>query len=132
MATVAADSTRDALFDDEALRLLRVLEPGACDTLVVGFIASLGVPLSSHRSSWAAFELVGACRKAGATHALFVKDVNQAWYLQGTGPALPTFDALLRRPQREVLALRPRKRVTLGTSMGGYAAIRLGDRGLDG
>lgn len=131
------------------LRMRWVDEATPCETLVIGF-ASLGV-LDATGVPRITFEFVGACRSAGATHALFVKDEHQSWYLRGVdagtklggtllesaeedsasaaaelGPWEASFDGLVARLRAEVERLRPARLVTLGASMGGYAAIRAG------
>ena len=73
-----------------------------------------------------AHEFVAACTLAGATHTIFCRDLQQAWYLRGT-PEQPRggFAAVVAALREEVAVLRPARIVTLGASMGGYAAIRV-------
>ncbi|KAL1519272.1 hypothetical protein AB1Y20_022801 [Prymnesium parvum] len=71
-------------------------------------------------------EFVAACRRAGARRALFARDPTRAWYCRGLGADAPSFDgalALLRAAVREV---RPARLLTIGSSMGAYAAVRFG------
>ena len=70
-------------------------------------------------------EFVRTCERAGATHAIFCRDLQQAWYLRGV-PNKPQggFDAVVDELRAEIAHLRPRRVVTVGASMGGYAAIR--------
>ena len=117
--------------DDGLLRLSWVKAGEPCAALVIGF-ASLGV-LDGHGVPQIKFEFVGTCKRAGATHGLFVKDMHQSWYMLGvnTGTcmadgATQSFDSLVELLRREVEALQPARLVTLGASMGGYAAIRAG------
>ena len=72
-------------------------------------------------------EFVKACQRAGATHAIFCRDLQQAWYLRGT-PDKPKggFDAVIAALRAETAELQPKRIVTIGASMGGYAAIRAG------
>ena len=72
-------------------------------------------------------EFVRACHGAGVTHSIFVRDLRQAWYLTGT-PEQPRggFDAVVAALRLEIEAVAPARVVTLGASMGGYAAIRAG------
>lgn len=72
----------------------------------------------------AEFEL--AFRRAGIRTALFVRDPLRAWYLRGIGPAGHTFESVVSRLQEQIRAARPSRIVTVGSSMGGYAAIRAG------
>ena len=131
------------LFDDNDL--LRKYAPGRpCGTLVITF-GSLtmgydGAP--THKE--AQFEFVGACRRLHASHALHVRDPLQSWYLRcvpengdvdrvdqvegaapDAGPA-GAYDALLTVLRQEIDILKPSSIVTVGCSMGGYAAIRAG------
>ena len=70
-------------------------------------------------------EFVNACRRAGATHALFCRDTFQAWYCRGTPDARTGgFAAVVAALRSEIDALRPARVVTIGASMGGYAAVR--------
>ena len=139
------------------LRMRWVEEATPCQTLVIGFASlavldDVGVPQIN-------FEFVGACKRAGATHALFVRDEHQSWYLRGVAagtdvggataarssdgvpsfvssgrdqPAGPndrghhSFDGLVERLREEVDRLQPKRVVTLGASMGAYAAVRAG------
>ena len=62
---------------------------------------------------------------AGATHALFCRDTFQAWYCRGTPDARTGgFAAVVAALRSEIDALRPARVVTIGASMGGYAAVR--------
>ena len=67
-------------------------------------------------------EFVNACKRAGATHVIFCRDSQQAWYLRGKGG----FDVIVAALREDIEALRPARVLTLGSSMGGYAAIRAG------
>ena len=74
-----------------------------------------------------AHEFVAACRRAGVSHTLFCRDMQQAWYLRGTDDEpRGGFAAVIAALRKELDALRPARLVTLGASMGGYAAIRAG------
>ena len=72
-------------------------------------------------------EFVNACQRAGANYSIFCRDLRQAWYLRGT-PQKPQggFDAVVAALQAEIDSLKPARILTLGASMGGYAAIRAG------
>jgi hypothetical protein len=117
-------------FGEDSLK--RAYEPGPCTTLVITFgsltLGYAGKPTHSE----AQFEFVGACSKQRVTHALHVRDTLQSWYLRTTHAADEhdtsnhEYDALLALLQREISALAPRRVVTVGASMGGYAAIRAG------
>ena len=70
-------------------------------------------------------EFVRACRRAGVRRALFVRDVLRAWYLRGVGgDGGDSFAGVMAMLQDEIAALRPSRVVTIGSSMGGYAAVR--------
>ena len=66
-----------------------------------------------------AHEFVASCRRIGVAHALFCRDLRQAWYLRGT-PEQPQggWDAVLEALRLEIDLLRPERVVTLGSSMG--------------
>ena len=70
-------------------------------------------------------EFVASCRRAGISHTLFCRDPHQCWYLRGLGEHRANgFDDTIATLRAEVDALRPTRVVTIGASMGGYAAIR--------
>ena len=99
-------------------------------TLVIAFgglAGRLGGPHSEAGQGLPPHEFVRACERAGATHSMFVRDMRQAWYLTGT-PERPRggFDAVVAALRHEIEAVAPARVVTLGASMGGYAAIRAG------
>jgi len=85
-------------------------------------------------------EFVASCRRAGIGRAVFVRDALRAWYLRGIGEVdaadtaggdcaigvSASFDGVVQRLALEVAALRPSRVVTIGSSMGGYAAVRAG------
>ena len=114
--TGAAQSSTE--FADDAL--LRVYADAPCTTLLVAFAALGGGDAGVSRH-----EFVGACKRAGAQHALFVKDARTLWYhfgLSGSG----SFDDVVAAVAAEIARLRPTRIITIGASMGGYAAIRAG------
>ena len=67
-------------------------------------------------------------RRAGVRRALFVRDVMRAWYLRGLGGGDGdeghTFEGAMALLRREIAAVRPRRVVTIGSSMGAYGAAR--------
>ena len=78
-------------------------------------------------------EFVKSCRRAGARHALFVRDATRSWYCRGLGSGAfgdgrrcESFDELVESLRSEVARLKPRRVITIGSSMGGYAAVRAG------
>ena len=73
---------------------------------------------------FAEFELA-FCR-AGIGTALFVRDPLRAWYLRGIDTAGHTFDSVVARLEEEIAIAQPARVVTVGASMGGYAAVRAG------
>ena len=90
----------------------------SCTSLVISF-ASLG------HENQVNFEFMGTFKRLGIRHAILIKDTRKAWYVLGTR-ASGSFERLLARLQAEIRALQPRRVVTIGCSMGGYAAIRAG------
>jgi hypothetical protein len=109
--------------------LLRAYDDSACETLIITFgglnrgVAGMLTPEDPQ------FEFVGTLRRIGVSHALFVRDPLQSWYMRGcaidsSGQEPDPFDSLVHILRREVASLRPSRLVTIGASMGGYAAIR--------
>lgn len=94
-------------------------------TLVIAFAgadAALGGGINGGVPS---HEFVRACRKAGVRRALFVRDVLRAWYLRGVGGrGGDSFEGVMALLRDEIAAVRPSRVVTIGSSMGGYAAVR--------
>ncbi|KAL1525112.1 hypothetical protein AB1Y20_019984 [Prymnesium parvum] len=109
--------------------------PKAGGTLVIAFAgadAALGAQVKNGVPS---HEFVRACRKAGVERAIFVRDVMRSWYLRGIGrPDVPadvsdaggSFEEMVELLRAEVRRARPDRLVTIGSSMGGYAAVRAG------
>ena len=101
-------------------------------TSVPGSPAGMG----GHTAGVARHEFVGTAKRAGATHALFLKDPHEAWYLRAAKAASSTafggdgngdeYANVTAVVAQEVRRLRPRRLVTIGASMGGYAAVRVG------
>jgi len=70
-------------------------------------------------------EFVRSCRKAGVQKAIFVRDVLKSWYLRGLGGAGgDCFDDIVTMLRAEIEAIMPSRVLTMGSSAGGYAAIR--------
>ena len=111
--------------ESEALR--RSYAVGVCDTLVITFGGlTEGFP-GVQTPGVAQHEFVGSCKRIGVTHALFVRDLLQSWYIRHAAPpSKDAFDSVLRLLRHEIGALRPSRIVVFGASMGGYAAIRAG------
>ena len=135
-------------FDDADL-LREYVPDSRCELLVITFgsltLGYGGIPTHSE----AQFEFVGACRRLQVTHALHVRDRLQSWYLRqmaadseddsegsggkgggeggegGVGGGDRSYDALIALLVHEVAKLRPSRVVTIGSSMGGYAAVRV-------
>mmetsp|Transcript_66307 Transcript_66307/g.110153 ORF Transcript_66307/g.110153 Transcript_66307/m.110153 type:complete len:483 (+) Transcript_66307:14-1462(+) len=94
-----------------------------CDVLVISF-AGLQ---ASRRKNDSRFEFVHSLTKAAqgrCIHALFLVDTEQTWFLRAN--SRDAFDEVVHEMQQEVSQLCPRRIVTVGASMGGYAAIRVG------
>jgi hypothetical protein len=70
------------------------------------------------------YEFVRSCQKAGARHALFVRDPTRCWYCRGLGDgggghgASSSFEQMVEVLRAEVARVRPRRLVTIGSSMG--------------
>ena len=96
-----------------------------CVTLLVSF-GGLAAGMGGHPAGVARHEFVGTARRVGASHALFLKDPEQAWYLRGGTDTADAYAGVTALVAQEVQALRPRRLVLVGASMGGYAAIRVG------
>ena len=132
---------KNHLMDDSWLRRSWEATPTSpAETLVIAFagfdgrLGGAGGSRDGDRHKEAAkhdglppHEFVHACERAGATHAIFCRDLYQAWYLRGT-PQNPRggWNAVLEALEAEMEALKPGRLITLGASMGGYAAIRAG------
>ena len=90
-------------------------------------------------------EFVASCRRAGVSHAIFVRDCLRAWYTRGIGTtellagaeaaetgtfdeelASRSFAGVVSHLRSEIDDLSPSRVVTIGSSMGGYAAVRAG------
>jgi hypothetical protein len=107
----------------------------AGETLVIAFAGADAVGRGSIRGGVPSHEFVASCRRAGVRFALFVRDVTRGWYLRGigtdSGDIAPDsaeeaegFEGMVRLLRSEIAALRPSRVVTIGSSMGGYAAVR--------
>ena len=93
-----------------------------CTCLLIVF-SSLSVQVDGSPPG-SRFEMVGTARRAGATHALFVRDTQQAWYLRAHKPGGDAFGSTFSRVYAEVDRLQPSLVVCCGSSMGGHAAAR--------
>ena len=111
-------------------------EKAACDnksiptTLVIAFAGADAMMGSDDDNNdppggVASFEFVNSLRKAGVGHALFLRCTQRCWYLRGLDITAPTFECLMDNLRGEIAKLPPSTRVvTIGSSMGGYAAVR--------
>ena len=135
----SCDSSRRELsapFTGATLR--RAYADCPCETLVITFG---GLTAAGHARvltpGVAQHELVGSCTRLGVKHALFVRDLLQSWYLRRPpsaadaiadrqDPCTDCYDPLIALLRVEIAALQPKYIVTVGASMGGYAAIRAG------
>ena len=119
----------------------------AMDTMVIAF-GGLQQHIGGGRGGGVQpYEFVRSCRKAGARCALFVRDPTRCWYCRGLGEGGAggaggaggvggaggatvgssfTFEGMVEVLRAEVDSVRPRRLVTIGSSMGGYAAVRAG------
>ena len=109
---------------DSTPDLLRIYdESRSCGTLIVAFGG-----LSQSSGGLASHEFMGAIKRAGGHHALFVKDPKQAWYQHGLRDGHPSFEGVIEIVAAECALLQPKRLIMIGASMGGYAAIRAGCR----
>ena len=129
-----------APFTDATLR--RAYADCPCETLVITFGGLTAAGNAKVLTPGVAqHELVGSCTRLGVKHALFVRDLLQSWYLRRPPPSaagaiaedrqdpcmdLDCYDPLIALLRVEIAALQPKHIVTVGASMGGYAAIRAG------
>ena len=126
---------------DEAQHSLSTVDErdGVCRTLWVSFcsLTESGQVLSmspvsctaspSEVNNASCYEFVGAARRAGISHALFLRDPLQAWYLRGLdAPSTDPFASTLAVVTRAIERLKPSRVVCIGSSLGGYAAVRCG------
>lgn len=109
-------------------------------TLVIAFAGADAALGGGIQGGVPSHEFVRACRNAGVRRAIFVRDVLRAWYLRGIGSAPSdepdaasgvgatddSFEGMLSLLRHEIDRVRPTKLVTIGSSMGGYAAVRAG------
>ena len=93
----------------------RDMQETSCETLFVSFCS---LTESGHRQQ----EFCGTAKRAGVSHALFLCDPLQAWFLR----ADTAFASVLSLILCEIERLKPSRVVCVGASMGGYAAIRCG------
>jgi pimeloyl-ACP methyl ester carboxylesterase len=109
---------RELRQDAKEEHTMRVHDESPCSTLLVSFCSLAESGDRQH-------EFVGTARRAGVSHALFVADPLQAWFLRGHDCSDP-FASTLGIVRREIARLQPSKVVCIGASMGGYAACRCG------
>ena len=140
----------------QAAAVMRSFGPGgvAGETLVVAF-GGLQQRLGGGVGGGVPpYEFVRSCQRAGARHALFLRDPTRSWYCRGLGRGTveeggdgggdgggagngggssrrawretSTFDEMIEELQAEIRSLAPARVVTIGSSMGGYAAVRAG------
>jgi hypothetical protein len=129
---------RSCPFGDADFKRCYPLQTSTCGdqsgTLVVSFAGQTqgagAIGTGFFPASWGAdelirvpFEFVGVCERVGA-RALHVRDPLQRWYMRAD--AADPYASLLEYLRREIAMLRPTRLVTIGASMGGYAAIRAG------
>ena len=69
------------------------------------------------------------CKKANVKYAIFVRDATHCWYQRGLKAGIDPnqgFDSVIDELGKEIDLIKPREVVCMGSSMGGYAAIRAG------
>ena len=104
-------------FADALVR--RDYDDSPCTTLLISFGSLQAVEEDRH-------EFVGAARRAGARHTLFLRDPLQAWYLRGGSTSSDPFASTWAIIALDIKRLRPSRVVCIGASMGGYGAARCG------
>ena len=100
-----------------------VRPPPGC-TLVLAFAGADARIPGAVPGGVPAHEFVKALRGARADAAIFIRDAGRSWYLRGVGESGHDFNSVCESLRAEIEAIRPRRLVTLGCSMGGYAALR--------
>lgn len=96
-------------------------------TLVIAFAgADANIGGAGIAGGVPSFEFANAFRRAGVDRALFVRDALRSWYLRGIGDAGHDFESVVRVLEREIETVQPSRVITVGCSMGGYAAVRAG------
>lgn len=124
--------------------LMRSYAPvgGTAGTMLIAF-GGLQQHLGGGRSGGVPpHEFVRTCEKAGARYSLFVKDPLRCWYCRGLGdggggssgdngggPSTAssyTFEEMVEVLREEIRSVKPDRVMTIGSSMGGYAAVRAG------
>lgn len=98
--------------------------PAAGCTLVIAFAGADAALAGRVKGGVPSRELSQSLSRAGAGAAIFVRDALRSWYLRGVGDDGHDFASVVDTLRREVAAVRPNRVVTLGCSMGGYAALR--------
>ena len=112
--------------------------PRAGETLLVAFAGADSALGGGPEGGLASHQFVRACEVAGVSHALSIRDALRSWYLRGLGGCPfgdgcetegsegddTGFAGVVTLLRREAAAVRPSRIVTIGSSMGGYAAIR--------
>lgn len=101
---------------------------GSSDTMLIAFAGENdkigGLPDSGGQKPDTFLKL---CKKSGIRWAIVVKDPTRSWYHRGVADGDTSgFDGVLGVLQAEIDLVRPREIVMIGSSMGGYAAIRAG------
>ena len=81
-----------------------------------------GLPEKPGLSSEAFLKL---CKRSGIRWAITCRDATHTWYHRGLAEG-GSFDSVLNDLQAEINLVQPREVVCIGSSMGGYAAIRAG------
>ena len=98
--------------------------PAAGCTLVIAFAGADAALAGRVKGGVPSREFSQSLSRAGAGAAIFVRDALRSWYLRGVGDDGHDFASVVDTLRREVAAVRPNRVVTLGCSMGGYAALR--------
>ena len=98
--------------------------PAAGCTLVIAFAGADAALAGRVKGGVPSREFSQSLRRAGAGAAIFVRDALRSWYLRGVGDDGHDFASVVDALRREAAAVRPKRVVTLGCLMGGYAALR--------
>ena len=98
--------------------------PTGVGTLVIAFAGADASMTGAVTGGVPSYEFAGALRRVNADAAIFLRDVLRAWYLRGIGESGHDFESVLEMLRREIRLIQPRRVVTIGCSMGGYAALR--------
>ena len=122
--SVATCEAADSATSSDSWYLREYDEAVPCEVLLVSFGSLSADEDNRGEKPGGRYEFVGAAKRVGATHSLFLRDASQLWYLGPGDHDVEPFGRFIRRVASEVAKLQPKRVVCVGASMGGYAAAR--------